>query len=283
LSANCIVCGGTYQPSRIPGLVECCACGFISTDLDLSDDAIRALYSEKYFHGEEYADYLSEKDSLRWSFQQRLKTITGLVPQTASKHLFEVGCAYGFFLELAKSHFASVQGMDISEAAVAYARDVLRVDAAAGDLLTAPVNGPFDVVCMWDVIEHLRQPDQVIARLASMMSDCGTLAITTGDVGSFNARLRGKSWRLIHPPTHLHYFSSRTLTAFLQRHGFRVVQLTHPGTYRTFRNIFYTILVLHGDSKRAYEWIRRFPLLDRAIYLNLFNLMFVVAQKNSSR
>jgi 2-polyprenyl-3-methyl-5-hydroxy-6-metoxy-1,4-benzoquinol methylase len=262
--------------------VKCATCGFISTDLDLSDDAIRALYSGKYFHGEEYADYVSEKDSLLPGFRRRLDALRRAVPDITKARLFEVGCAYGFFLELAAPHFASVAGIDISQDAVDYARNVLRVDAAAGDLLAAHTTGPFDVVCMWDVIEHLKHPDHVLERVASMMPEGGTLAITTGDIGSVNARLRGERWRLIHPPTHLHYFSARTLARLLQRCGFQVVSVTHPGTYRTVRNILYAILVLHRGSRRAYEWIGRIAPLDFAIYLNLFDLMFVVARRDAS-
>ena len=52
-------------------------------------------------------------------------------------------------------------------------------------------------------------------------SRAAPLALTTGDIGSVNARLRGHKWRMIHPPTHLHYFSAETMKALLDRHGFR--------------------------------------------------------------
>ena len=280
----CLVCSGQYRASRIPGLIECRNCGFLSADLALSDDAIRALYSSKYFHGQEYADYVGEKDSLVCNFRHRLKTLVNHIPGASGKRLFEIGCAYGFFLEAARAHFPFAQGIDISAEAVAYATGTLGVNAIAGDLLSAPITGPFDVVCMWDVIEHLRRPDLVVARAASLLNDNGILAITTGDIGSLNARLRGKNWRLIHPPTHLHYFSAHTITALLQKHGFRVIRLAHPGTYRTLRNILYAILVLHGREQGGsiYRGIQEMTLLNRAIYLNLFDLMFVVARKDPS-
>lgn len=282
MARSCLVCGSSFGPCHIPGLVECRLCRFVSADLDLPEDVIRALYNEKYFHGEEYADYLNERDSLLLSFRRRLQAIRKFVPDSHNKRLFDVGCAFGFFLEMVTPYFASAHGIDISNDAVAYARNILHVDATAGDLLTAPIGGPFDVVCMWDVIEHLGHPDRVLERVASMMPDGGILTITTGDIRSVNARLRGKRWRLIHPPTHLHYFSTQTITLLLQHHGFRVVQITHPGTYRTLRNIFFITLVLRNGAKHAYEFVDRFAILDRAVYMNLFDVMFVIARKDST-
>ena len=60
---------------------------------------------------------------------------------------------------------------------------------------------------MWDTIEHLKRPDLFVQKAAADLRPGGLIALTTGDIGSLNARLRGARWRMIHPPTHLHYFS----------------------------------------------------------------------------
>ena len=59
---SCLVCGGTYRRSRLPGLFQCDTCGFVSADLSIPDDDLRALYGADYFHGHEYLDYLAEEE-----------------------------------------------------------------------------------------------------------------------------------------------------------------------------------------------------------------------------
>ena len=53
----------------------------------------------------------------------------------------------------------------------------------------------------------------------------GRLFLTTGDIGSWVARIQGPRWRLIHPPTHLHYFSKATITRLLTGLGFSVQEV----------------------------------------------------------
>jgi hypothetical protein len=75
-NAICIVCGGTYAPTqRLPGLVQCNTCGFLSANLSNSDEELRGLYGEGYFKGEEYLDYIAEEPSLRFNFCNRLATL----------------------------------------------------------------------------------------------------------------------------------------------------------------------------------------------------------------
>ena len=49
------------------------------------------------------------------------------------------------------------------------------------------------------------------------------IAITTGDFASLNARVRRTKWRLMHPPSHAHYFSIASMTTMLDRFGFDTV------------------------------------------------------------
>jgi 2-polyprenyl-3-methyl-5-hydroxy-6-metoxy-1,4-benzoquinol methylase len=278
-AGSCLVCHGPFVPAYILGLVRCSGCGFVSADMNLSDEEIRELYGWKYFHGAEYANYLQEKDSLLLNFQRKLNTLLKYVDDPEHKALFEVGCAYGFFLELARRTFSRASGIDISTEAVTHARDVLGVNAGPGDFLSAPLEDRYDVVCMWDVIEHLSRPDLFLERIASLLVPGGILALTTGDIDSMNARIRGARWRLIHPPTHLHYFSQRTLQTLLARFGLQVVSLIYAGNYRTLRSILYALLVQRHKGKRLYRLLDWLGILDRSVYTNLFDIMLVIARK----
>jgi 2-polyprenyl-3-methyl-5-hydroxy-6-metoxy-1,4-benzoquinol methylase len=279
LPGRCLVCGARYGRSRLPGLMQCGTCGFISADLDISETALTALYGEDYFHGQEYADYIAEEESLRLNFRDRIATLRRLIPDLATADLFEIGCAYGFFLDEIRAVVRKASGVDISADAVRYAVAERGVDARQGDYLAMELGRSVDVITMWDTIEHLKRPDLFIEKAASDLKSGGMIAITTGDIGSLNARLRGRRWRMIHPPTHLHYFSTATLGRLLDRHGFEVVSVTHPGNSRNIRAIAYFILVLQMKRQALYERFARLSLSNYRMTANLYDIMYVIARR----
>ena len=278
---NCLVCEkDSLKPSqKYPGLQVCTSCGFITAITNISDDELAALYRQDYFHGQEYSDYIRDKAAIQRNFSKRLAVVDKL-KNDLHKKLFEIGCAYGFFLDIAQKQFTKAIGADISADAVSYAVNSLGVSAEAGNYLEMDVE-QYDVCCMWDTIEHVREPDKFIKKISTEMSRDGLLAITTGDIGSLNARIRGKKWRQIHPPTHLHYFSVATLSKLLERHGFTVVHVSHPGNLINVDTVLYITLVIQRRRKKLYKWLKR--LLGRLgnlyIPINLGDIMYVIARK----
>jgi hypothetical protein len=137
---------------------------------------------------------------------------------------------------------------------------------------------------MWDTIEHLLEPQAYVERARDVMVDGGRLFLTTGDIGSAMARLRGERWRMIHPPSHVNYFSRSTITRMLDRAGFQVDPIRSVGTHRDFLN---SLHLLGLFSKKP--WVRRAAasterLLSGRVpplgfYLNLHDIMFVAARR----
>jgi SAM-dependent methyltransferase len=281
-SFACLVCGGHSRQSRLPGLFACEQCGFVSADLSIPDEELARLYGQNYFQGGEYGNYLDDEAALKLNFRHRISDLQQIVPSFERCSVFEIGCAYGFFLELVAPCVEHAAGIDISESAVRYAREVRGVDAQSGNYLTTRIPRSVDIIVMWDTIEHLKRPDLFIAKAAHDLAAGGHLAFTTGDIGSFNARLRGRRWRMIHPPTHLHYFSVPTVSRLLERNGFEVVHVSHPGYARFIRYILYILLVREWKLERLYRAIEKWKGLDLRFTLNLRDIMFVVARKKTS-
>lgn len=277
----CLVCGDSYRPSRLPGLKQCRGCGFITADIGLSDAELESLYGRDYFHGGEYRDYIAEGASLKFNFRRRITTLKALIPAFASLNVFEIGCAYGFFLDEIRADVRAARGIDISEAATSYARESNNVDAICGNYLSYEMDGKPDLIAMWDTIEHLARPDLFLEKASRDLAPGGYFAVTTGDIGSFNARLRGRRWRMIHPPTHLHYFSAASLSRLLERNGFEVVHLSHPGNSRDLRSILHFILALRMGWEKLYERISSWRIFRASLTLNLHDIMFIVARKRN--
>lgn len=277
---ECIVCGSRQAIPFYKGLKKCQRCSHIVADLNWTDESLFELYNRNYFFGDEYSDYVADKNVIQKNFKLRLKTLRSFLKPNFHTRLLEVGCAYGFFLDLAQRHFDSVLGIDITEEGVRYARETLHLDAIQSDLLEHDFgNQTFDVACMWDTIEHLGQPHLYVETISRHLERGGLLAITTGDIGSLNARWRKDKWRLIHPPTHVHYFSKQTLTKMLNNYGFDVVYNQYCGFYRSIDNIAYNIFVLRQKLPKLYELLKRLRLTEFDFYLNLYDIMYVIARK----
>ncbi len=278
--AVCLVCGAAVNGVRPSprGLLRCPQCGFVFADMPADEPiTLTSLYQDEYFKGGEYDDYLRDRPQLQANFADRIATLRRY---SNGGKLFEIGAAYGFFLELAQAYWQPA-GIDVAEPAARYARENLGLPVACGEFLQYPLDpASYDLFCMWDTIEHLARPDRYIERIAHHLRPGGVLALTTGDIGSLTARAQGERWRLIHPPTHLWYFSAQTLGQLLRRYGLEVVHLSHPGNYRSLSALARWGLTPFGAvGQSAYTRLARSGWATRGVNLNLFDIMFVIAQR----
>jgi 2-polyprenyl-3-methyl-5-hydroxy-6-metoxy-1,4-benzoquinol methylase len=260
-----------------PGLKKCGSCGHIMADLDITSLEMKKIYDKNYFHGDEYCNYLSDRKVFERQFQSRLSYIEKFKP---GGKLIEIGCAYGFFLAVAQRSY-QVLGFDIAEEPTRYARDMLGLDARCEDFLDAKIEHlSVDVITMWDVIEHLPRPDLVVDKAAEVLKAGGFLFVTTGDIGSLIPRIRKERWRLIHPPTHIHYFNKSTITNMLEEAGLKIVNIRYVGSRRSIRQVAFSLFALGRDKPLSiYSIIVDSILGDFSFVLNTYDIMLVVAQK----
>lgn len=284
---DCVCCGARSWRTLYEGIIRCQRCGYqrMLEELTLAD--LQDIYTEKYYTGEKYHDYPAEKDMIQANFRERLKAMARYVGRdAAAMRLFEIGSAYGFFLEVARPLFASVQGYDIAVEATAHARDALGLDVGTGDVLVAPLEtGAYDVVCMWDTIEHLSTPEAYVQRAWELLAPGGLLFITTGDVDSMVARLQKRKWRLYDPPQHVHYFSPQSLGCMLFQMGYRVLGVETCAFIHSVEQIVHGLGFYNdqpGVLGRLCRWLYpRLPGWVKRIRfpIDLRDIFMIVAQK----
>jgi SAM-dependent methyltransferase len=278
---GCLVCQETRLDTHMDLLLRCPHCGFVTARQELPIDA-RQLYEGDYFTGDEYLDYRADEPFLRRNFQRRLEHV---LKYKSGGRLLEIGAAYGFFMDLARKHF-KVLGYEVNPQAVAHGRSAFGLDIRSDDFLAATpaqIGGTFDVTVMWDVIEHLERPDLFLERIARFSKPGAVLCLTTGDIGSRVARWRGGAWRLIHPPSHLHYFDRKTIKQFLAKYGFEVVDIRSVGFTRGVLQTLYSILALHHGMQKVYGWCTKIIPAKWGFALNLGDIMMVTAKKTGGK
>lgn len=284
---NCQVCNHSeWEEIYNSTLLKCSNCGFITANIEVSLDELKTLYSEKYFKGEEYLDYIADKEFIQKNFKNRLKQIGKY--HSGISNVLEIGCAYGFFAELITKKYPNVKylGVDVSDEAIDYASSHLKQNVQCIDYLNLKTDQLYSDVFMWDVIEHLPEPSRVIKKASEELKTGGFIHITTGDVEALLPRWQKHKWRMIHPPSHLHYFSKKTLTKLLTESGFEIVQVSYPTIYRSARQIYYSLFLLNHDNKNGFSnklkniFYKGIPI-GLSVPINTFDIMFVTARKIS--
>jgi SAM-dependent methyltransferase len=174
--------------------------------------------------------YLEEREGRVLTFERHLKPMERLTGPPDGRPLLDVGCYTGVFIEIADRHGWDVWGVEPSQWAVAQAQARgLRVVQGTLDTADLP-KVHFDVVTMWDVIEHLTDPRQALERVHGLLKPGGLLVVHTIDIDSRFARLMGPRWPWL-MEMHLYYFSRCTLRAMLETCGFRVLNAQPQGRY----------------------------------------------------
>lgn len=283
MNQTCIICGKQTFTDHSRLLIRCENCDLIRAREIPSDKKLASLYQEEYFFGKEYSDYKADRQALEYNFKKRIKALEPYL--TKDTTLVEVGCAYGYFLNLIKDKVGKHTGYDLSVDGVKFGKKELGVNATNENFLTAkiPANS-VDVICMWDVIEHLSDPKAFIAKARRILKPGGRIVITTGDIAGIIPRWRGDKWRMVHPPTHLYYFTPDTLGKLLANEGFEVVRVGHPTAWRNFGSVIKQIEYNQQAAKKNVGFIKSVDsLVEKTqlgklnIPLNTFDIMEVTA------
>lgn len=282
MKKTCLVCGSSdFKSIYNNTLLKCGSCSFVTANMEIDPEELKAVYTENYFKGEEYLDYLRDKEILQTNFQKRLKKINRLIGLNKVTKVLEIGCAYGFFGEVLSKKLpqTSYVGYDIVPEAIEYGSNELKLNIHCEDYLNVEHSGTFTDVFMWDVIEHLPNPEDFIQKAAAELEQNGRIYITTGDIDRFIPRMKKEKWRMIHPPSHLHYFSKKSISKLLESKGFEVVNVSYPPVYRSIRLMYYSLFMLRKKPSKFIEKIYKLIPEKANIPLNTYDIMFVIARK----
>lgn len=220
--------------------------------------------------------YLAEKENRYLTFRR----VVRLLGAPAHRRLLDVGAYCGYFVDVAREVGFRAEGLELSRWALDHARRLgLTVH---GETLEqrARSGARYDVVTMWDVVEHFDDPRRELASAFALLRPGGKLYVSTIDTSSMVARLLGSRWPWL-MDMHLVYFDRATLCALLEETGFRVLR---RGTYT------HTVSADYLLRKAAASFPRLAPIaaaLRRvlpgrlAVPVNLGDNMLVTAERSS--
>lgn len=152
-------------------------------------------------------------------------------------NVLDVGCGSGHFLETAVSRGWRAFGIDFDEESLKKARQTSEAVLYCGKISDAPFEiESFDLVTMWDYLEHVEDPPAVLKKAAQLLKPGGMLVVACPNFGgllfkavNFVYRVSGGKMpgpvRILYPPTHLSYFSPIFMIREIRKRGFLEVGL----------------------------------------------------------
>ncbi len=277
-------------------ILECASCHLMVLDPIPSEEELHAVYSEGYFENENltqsdvskvygYVDYISERINKQKNYSTICRTLQRLiVPAHRPPRLLDYGCGLGFFLDSAFESGFEPHGVEFNQ----YALDYIHRRYAYRAFHFSDMNPAehYDVITMFDVVEHLRDPFATIASIRSMLTDSGIVVMTTMDSTSFVSRIMGKrleDFRRIRE--HLFFFSRSNLVSVLIKQGFEVLKVGSHGHSFELRLLATRLRAVLPIVGAPMTWLLKvFPFMGNwSIYLDPRTKFIVYARKRRER
>ncbi len=234
----CLLCGrddpmnvleGPDRLHNLPGrfrLVRCRHCGLIYQNPRPTPAALAGYYPDDYPPHAVGTDQTSwGRLDVRLAYTKRIRAIRRFL---ASGRLLDVGCGTGGFLRAMAQAGWEVWGLEPSPRAAEVAGKISGAPVLVARLEEADLpTGFFDVITLWDVVEHLHDPRAGLEQVGRALRPGGLLVVSTPDFDSPDRRLFGKYWFGYDLPRHLYIFTEETVSALLTGTGFQVVEVRH--------------------------------------------------------
>lgn len=229
----CIDCGGPTavwhtigdRNRRLSGeqftYVRCTSCGLIFLP-DVPEDLGR------YYPDEYYRLPASREELVAASRPHDAYKVDLLRPLMPSGRLVEVGPAIGGFAAIAQDAGYEVSAIEMDARASEFLRDVVGIPTTTTDDTEQALadGGPYDVIAMWHVIEHLRDPRGTVAAAAAALNPGGVLILGAPNPEAWQLRVFGKRWTHIDAPRHLCLIPISSLERWAADLGLEVVLVT---------------------------------------------------------
>ena len=264
-------------------VVRCQKCGFVQVLDRPQKSEIYALYAKEYF---QRGKYVKDK-AIENTCQRRVKWLQDNGVHNKAKVL-DIGCATGDFIASAKAYY-DMWGIDISKYAVALAKKQNpevseQISCQMIEELRFP-NEFFDAIVLWDVLEHLWDPLDVVSILVRFLKSGGVVAFSTPNIGAPIARLMGKHWALMTVPEHLCFFDRNTTELLNKKAGLKTIGWMSKGTWGNMGFLMYKairVMSIQLPSSLIIDWVKRSILSKWVIYVPTGDIQFCATKKISS-
>jgi SAM-dependent methyltransferase len=178
--------------------------------------------------------------------RKRARLLRRSVQLDATSKVLDAGCNNGSFLsELHRQTGCRCVGIEADRAAARQAAGDSALDIRCGRIeALMPLDAQYDVVTLWHVLEHLREPVELLCRAGSAVRRGGYLIVAVPDASGWTARLFGRVWFGLDVPRHISHFTRRTLWSAFHVAGWRPLRFEYVTELSTVSGSLHNLLGL---------------------------------------
>lgn len=300
LMTNCPSCGKEQRTTLHKGrdllggvsgdfeIKECLACRLVSTFPVLDSAGMSKYYPDNYLPYYKALDEI-RNPFLRWyrakGVQRKCQIVLRNYSSIERKKILDIGSATGLFLYGMREHGWNVAGVEPSRFASDYAHQKYGIFIVNGFVNeTNFPNESFDVITLWDVFEHLPNPNEVLEIAYKWIKPGGIIIITTPNTASWLRKRYQDNWAGWDTPRHYHIYNKNNLSAMLTRAGFDITKyLEGVGEFGHYLISMRFALEKKKSGTRGHrivEWFLR-SFLGKLILFPVFLIESVGKQKSS--
>lgn len=225
---SCKLCGcpdySPYDKAEGWNIVSCKKCNFCYTNPRPIPEDLHLFYEEEYFKDERhFSKFYNEDGTPRAghlaNYRNRIEDVEEYVNQRGK--IFELGAARGEFLKVLEERGWKVSGLEISADAVKMARELYNVHLDCGMIETYSPKETYDVVCMYQTLEHVPDALFVLKKSFEMLKPGGVFVAEVPNLHCFESKWNYKRKILSYDlPRHLNHFTPEILTKKAVETGF---------------------------------------------------------------
>ena len=253
-SRRVLRCGGFDHAAERFDLAECSGCGLVSLSPLPGPDELARYYNDAYYGGGASGKFTPVMEAaVRWANRARASGLvagwkasrraargtSALGTPSDSGRVLDIGCGRGHLLAAMAQRGWECYGTELS----AFPGDERpqtpgagRVTILRGAVEDLPLEDAFfDVVSIWHVLEHVRNPSTTLRTIARTLKPGGVLALAVPNYSSLQRIIFGRHWFHLDCPRHLYHFRKRLLLTWLDENGLTVSKVR---TFSAEQNLF---------------------------------------------
>jgi 2-polyprenyl-3-methyl-5-hydroxy-6-metoxy-1,4-benzoquinol methylase len=227
IANSCPFCGSdaVKRFELVQTLVWTCKsgdCGLQFAKPQLDDEALAQAYTKHYYPTDRSVAGPTYENTPEEILRQTFSELTRRQGSLTGKTLLDFGCGAGRLCAIAQEYGLQTAGIEADACARGTASKAtdLGIYENVEELQVRLPAKKFDIITMWDVIEHLREPWKDLQGLSGLLQSDGYLLVSTPNAGCLRARVEKERWDNTTNPTHFYYFIRKSLRSVLQRSGF---------------------------------------------------------------
>jgi 2-polyprenyl-3-methyl-5-hydroxy-6-metoxy-1,4-benzoquinol methylase len=259
-------------------IYSCQKCGLRFTNPRPDDNQLAG-----YYDSNEYISHSDESSSLVGGLYKIARTFTlkrkrRLIEKLSlKKHLLDVGCGTGHFIDHCQQHGWQTSGIEPNE--VARKQAEARTNTLILQDLSEVAGLTYEVITLWHVLEHLPNLEQTMNQLKSLLAPSGVLTIAVPNFEAYEASVFKEYWAAYDVPRHLYHFNRNAMEHLTSKIGLKIVR-----TYPMKLDSYYISLLSNKNKSNSNKYVNSFitGLLSNIYAFNSKNYSSLIYQIEKS-